>query len=168
MKKGIIRLLYRKVIDVNSKKNWDKLVFEATWQELLMQAQYYNQEKKYNTFAELLANVPNADKLHFLVTPSIIGYLQQLGGKVPDILNNTGKHTLPFAGYRFEIINSDLRDKNKHQVAVNFISEPLTWYDTINNMLLVSVNNEQENGETLTELFSMQPYLSIYSLKETA
>ena len=158
--------MYRKIIDVNSQQAWEKYVFNDSYTEFLMQAQFYNQEKKYTTFGELITHVPNADKLHFLVSGSIIGYLKQLNGKVPDILNNTGKLFLPFSGYKFEIINSDIKDKTKHQVAVNFMSEPLTWHDTINNQLLVSVHGDPVNDEILTEMFSMQPFLTIYSLKE--
>jgi hypothetical protein len=168
MIKGIIRLQYRKIIDVNATKTWDKLVFDASYNEFLLQSQFYNQEKKYTTFRELLTHVPAAEKLHFLVTPAIIGHLQQLNGKVPDILNQTGKLFLPFKGYKFEIINSDVRNKAKHLVVVNFISEPLTWYDTVDNLLLVSANQVVDGQEEiLTEMFTMQPYLSIYSLKKT-
>ncbi|OMP79143.1 hypothetical protein [[Flexibacter] sp. ATCC 35208] len=160
-----IRLIYRKLIDASNTKPWDQMLFEGSWYEYLLQAQTFNPEKKYNTFAELIANVPNADRIHFLVTPAIIGYLKQLNGRVPDITNNIGKTFLPFKIFKFEIVNSDITDKKKHQVAVNFISEPLTWHNTISNQLLVTINNEPENGETLTEMFSMQPFLSIYSIQ---
>ncbi|WPV68041.1 hypothetical protein [Chitinophaga sp. LS1] len=160
-----IRLIYRKLIDASNTKPWDQMLFEGSWYEYLLQAQTFNPEKKYNTFAELIDNVPNADRIHFLVTPAIIGYLKQLNGRVPDITNNIGKTFLPFKIFKFEIVNSDITDKKKHQVAVNFISEPLTWHDTISNQLLVTINNEPDNGETLTEMFSMQPFLSIYSIQ---
>lgn len=164
--KGIIRLCYRKVIDASSQKAWDKLVFESTYKEFLMQAQLYNQEKKYSSFSELLQNVPGADKLHFLVSSAIVGYLQQLEGKVPDIVNNLGKHFLAFKNYRFEMINSDIKNKAGHQVAINFFSEPLTWHDAIDNYLLVSPDNAEKNDDgVLTDMVQLQPFLSIYSLK---
>jgi hypothetical protein len=166
MNKRTIKLCYRKVIDSTSQKQWDKLLFEDSYREFLMQAQFYNQEKKYSAFSDIINNVPGAEKLHFLVSSSVIGYLKQLNGIVPDVLNSLGKHFLPFKNYRFEIINSDIKDKSKHQVAINFFSEPLTWHDTIGNQLLISLNEKDENAEYLTELFLMQPFLSIYSLKE--
>jgi len=166
MAKRIIRLLYRKVIDANAQKAWERHVFEDSYAEFLLQAQFYNQDKKYNTFGELLTYVPDAEKLHFLVSPAITGYLKHLNGKMPDVLNNIGKHFLPFKNFKFEIINSDMRNKARHQVAVNFLSEPITWHDTIGNQLLVSLHSGSEDGAVLTELFSMQPYLSIHSLKE--
>ncbi|MEP7373447.1 MAG: hypothetical protein ABI675_08680 [Chitinophagaceae bacterium] len=166
MVKKIIRLCYRKVIDASSSKKWDKYVFESTYTEFLMQAQLYNRDKKYSGFGELIQNVPGAEKLHFLVSAAIVGYLRQLDGVVPDILNNLGKHFLKFTDYRFEIINSDVKNKSSHQVAINFFSEPLTWHDTIENYLLLSpVNEEKTNDGVLTELLSLQPFLSIYSIK---
>ena len=167
MAKKIIRLCYRKVIDASSQKTWDKYVFDSTYTEFLMQSQYYNQEKKYSSFGELIQNVPGAEKLHFLVSAAIVGYLKQLDGVMPDILNNLGKHFLQFTGYRFEIINSDIKNKTGHQVAINFFSEPLAWHDTAGGYLLVSpLNGEKNEDGILTDLVQLQSFLSIYSLKE--
>jgi len=165
MMKATIRLCYRKIIDINAFRPWDKFVFEDTYTEFLMQSQLYNQEKKYSSFSDLVKQVPAAEKLHFLVSAAVIGYLQQLNGKVPDLTNNLGRLFLPFKNYRFEIINSDLKDKTKHQVAINFFTDHLVWHDTINNQLLLSVPGNTEDGEILTELFTLPSFVSIYSLK---
>jgi hypothetical protein len=170
MAKGIIRLCYRKIIDASSQKMWDKYVFESSYAEFLMQSQLYNQEKKHNSFAELLIAVPDAEKLHFLVSAAIGGYMQQLNGIVPDILDNLGKHFLQFNNYRFEIINSDIKNKTAHQVAITFFSEPLVWHDSIDKYLLISTLGAEKNEDgVLTHLVQLQPFLSIYSIKnETA
>jgi hypothetical protein len=166
MAKGTIRLCYRKIIDASSQKIWDKYVFESSYAEFLMQSQLYNQVKKYNSFAELLINVPGSEKLHFLVSAAIGGYMQQLNGIVPDILDSLGKHFLSFSNYRFEIINSDIQNKAAHQVAINFFSEPLVWHDTIDNYLLISTLGAEKNEDgVLTHLVQLQPFLSIYSIK---
>ena len=166
MAKEIIRLCYRKVIDASSQKPWDQYVFESSYKEFLIQAQLYNLNKKYTTFAELLLHVPGSEKLHFLVSAAVTGYLQQLNGSMPDILNNLGKHFLAFNNYRFEIINSDIKNKLIHQVAVNFFSEPLIWHDTLDNYLLVSALNAEKNEDgALTHLVQLQSFLGIYSLK---
>jgi len=167
MNQRIITLCYRKVISSDASKPWEKMVFEDTYTEFRMQSQLYNQEKRYRTFGELLHHVPGADKLHFLVSAAAIGYLQQLKGLVPDVLNNLGKHFIRFSNFQFEIINSDLFDKAKHQVAINFYSDPLVWHDTIGTHLLVS-EKQQAAGEILTHLFQLQPYLSIHSLQNAA
>jgi hypothetical protein len=165
MQKAIIRLCYRKIIDSNASKPWDKLVFEDTYTEYLLQSQLYNQQKQYNTFSDLVQHVPQAEKLHFLVSAAAMGYLQQLNGKVPDLTNNLGRLFLPFRHFRFEIINSDVTNKLKHQVALNFFTDHLVWHDTVNNQLLLSIPGSTENGEVLTELFTIPPFVSIYSLK---
>ena len=159
-----ITLCYRKVIDASAAKPWEKLVFEDSYTEFKMQAQLYNQEKKYRSFAELRQQVPGADQLHFLVSAAVIGYIQQLNETIPDILNNLGKQFLRFTKFQFEIINSDLQDKSKHQMAINFYSEPLCWHETIGNFLLVS-DKPAEAGEVQTNLFQLQPYMNIHSLQ---
>ncbi len=166
MKQRIIKLCYRKVIDSSSQRVWDKYVFESSYKEFLMQAQLYNQEKKYSSFAELVINVPGAERLHFLVSSAIVGYLQQLKETVPDVLNSLGKHFLPFKNYRFEIINSDMKNKTSHQVAINFFSEPLIWHETIGEYLLISPSREENTGNEIpTDMVKLQPFLSIYSLQ---
>jgi hypothetical protein len=165
MQEKTIRLCYRKVIDINNIKTWDRYVFEDTYTELLLQAQYFNKEKKYATFQELVTHVPDAENLHFLVSSAIIGYLRQLNGIMPDITSALGNLFLPFDNYRFEILASDLKDRSKHKVAILFYSEPLTWHETVDNQLLVSIPGNMDNEVTLTEMFSLQPYLSIYSIK---
>ncbi|RZK62124.1 MAG: hypothetical protein EOO59_03370 [Hymenobacter sp.] len=161
-----ITLAYRKIIDANCTKPWDKLVFEDSYREFKMQAQLYNQQGQYRTFGELLHYVPGAEQLHFLVGSSLGGYLQQLNGVVPDIVNNVGRYFLKFTRYQFELINSNLHDKSKHQVALNFYAEPLLWHDTIAPYLLVSdpATPTEASGETLTHLFQLQPYLTIHAL----
>ena len=166
MQNTLIKLCYRKVIDNQATKPWEQFVFEDTYKEFLMQVQLYNQEGKYTSFGDLVAQVPAAEKLHFLVSAAAVGYIRQLQGKVPDVANSLGKLFLPFQNFRFELINSDIRDKSKHQVAINFYTDPLVWHSTIGSQLLVSVPGKTEGDETLTELFSMQPYLGIYSIQQ--
>jgi hypothetical protein len=166
--KGIIRLRYRKIIHADASQQWEKYVFNDSYAEFLLQVQTFNRDKKYTVFSELIAHEPNAEKLHFLVSASIVGYLRQFGGKLPDIVNGTGELFVPFKNFRFEIIESDTRDKSRHQVAINFVSEPMVWHDTIGDRLLLSVPGQQTEGdEVLTELLAMQPFLSIHSLKKT-
>ena|SRR5258705_4869474 len=167
MSKRIIRICYRKIIDATSQKAWDKLVFESSYKEFQMQSQFYNQEKKYNTFSDLLINAPASEKLHFLVSSSVIGYLQQLNGIVPDVLDNLGRHFLKFKNFKFEIISSDIKDRSAHKIAINFYSDPLQWHDTIDDYLLISGMDEEKTDDgMLTHLLQLQLFLSIYSLKE--
>jgi hypothetical protein len=169
MAKGIIRLCYKKIIDVNAQKQWEKHVFEDTYMEFFMQSQFYNQEEKYHTFEELIANVPNADKLHYLVSTAAINYIRQLNNLIPDITNAHQQLCLPFKNFRFEIIQSHIKSKEEHKVAIYFYSEPITWIDTIDNQLLIAYDNQKETfeagNEISTDLIALQPLLSISSFQ---
>lgn len=160
-----ITLCYRKLIDATATRPWDRLVLEESYKELRLQAQYYNQQQQYRTYAELLQHVPGADKLPFLVSGAVVGYLRQLNDTIPDIVNNLGRYFLRFTEFQFEIINSNLLDPGRHQIAINFFSEPLVWHDTIGNYLLVGAEDPTGPAEGLTHLFQLQPYLSIHSLR---
>ncbi|MFN3850289.1 MAG: hypothetical protein ACK4NY_12715 [Spirosomataceae bacterium] len=168
--KGIIQLCYRKIIDINSQKTWDKYVFDDTYMEFFMQSQFYNQEGKYITFQEILNAHPEAEKIHFLTSTAAVGYIQQLNEIMPDVLNTHGKLCIPFKNFRFEIIHSNVKSKQEHRVAIYFYSEPITWIDTIDNQLVIAYGDRSEaiqNGELVeTEMITLQPFLSIASIKK--
>ncbi|GAB3181971.1 hypothetical protein [Telluribacter humicola] len=163
MQARTITLCYRKIVDAASTKLWDRLVFEDSYREFRMQAQLYNPDKKYRTFGELIQHSAGAEQLHFLVSAAAIGYLQQLNETMPDVVNNLGKHFLKFNQFQFEIINSDVHDKTKHAVAINFFSVPMVWHDSIGNYLLISDTTGTER-QVLTHMLQVQPFLSIHSL----
>lgn len=167
MNTRIITLCYRKIIDINATKQWDKLVFEASYLEFKMQAQNYSNGTTFTTYTDLLSHVPNAQRILGMVTPAITGYIQQLNGVVPDILTNVGRRFLKFYKFQLEIINSDINDKGKHQLAISFFTEPMQWHDTIGNLLLVSDSQVSSalGNEVLTNLFQLQPYVNIHSIK---
>ena len=166
--RGKIRLCYRKIITIESMSTWERLVFTDSFTAFKMQAQHYDQANKYQTFLQLMQNVPNANQLHFLVSGAVVGYVKQLNGIVPDVTNNLGLLFLTFDQFRFEIINSDLNNIDKHIVAINFYSDELNYLAQIDQYLLTSkANSTTENmGETLTDLFTISPYLSIYSIQQ--
>lgn len=165
----IITISYRKVIDSTAEKAWDKMVFDDSYLEFKMQAQNYTQGTQITSYAELTRTNTNANKMAGMITPAITGYIQQLGDVLPDILNNSGRRFLRFNRFQLEIINSDINDKAKHQIAVNFFTGPLIWHDTVGNFLLVSDHHAEtisEGDEIRTNLFELQPFLNVYTIKE--
>ena len=166
MQQKIIRISYTKRISSNNTAVWDQLVFNSTWQELLMQSQFYDQEKQYKTFRQLLQQVTAAERLHFLVSTSVVGYLKQLNGIVPDVLNKRGMPFLLFNDFKFEIIDSDFNDRSKHEVQITFFSDPVVWHNTIGESLLLSNPQEPSAKDgVLTHLLQLQSSVDIYSLK---
>lgn len=170
MAKAVIRLCYRKIIDVTSSGRWDKLVFEATHKEFFMQAQQFDQQKKYTTFNEIIANVPKSEALHYLVSTAIAGYLRELEGIIPDVRNQFDKPFLTFRNFKFEILTSHTRDKNQHKIAIYFYSDPVTWLETFGKTLIVTTGDETvalQKGMALhTEMIEASAQLSICSYQE--
>jgi hypothetical protein len=169
MSERVITLCYRKIIRPNPILPWDKLVYEDSYMEFKMQAQNFSAGTPYTSYADLLRHVPDAQKLAAMVTPAVSGYVQQQGDIMPDILNVLGRRFLKFNTFQFEIINSDINDRDKHVVAVSFFSEPMIWHETVDNYLLVSPCNEGSSipggTEILTNLFQLQSYLNIHAIK---
>lgn len=162
-----IQFSYRKIIDAQSYSLWEQYVFEDTYSEFLMQVQLYDPAGKYQTFSKLLAENPKAERLHFLVSPAVTGYINQLSNKIPDIKNTSGKSFLPFHSYRFEIIDSHIKNKKEHRVAICFYSDPLLWLDTVGDSLLISLNTQETDntGIIQTDLVKLQPFMSIHSIQ---
>jgi hypothetical protein len=169
MAKGLIRLCYSKVIDASASGVWEKYVFDDTYREFFMQAQYYNQQQKFTTFREILDHDPKADRLHALVSTAAIGYLRQLNERIPDITNVSGKVFIPFRNFRFEILHSHMKDKYQHKIAIHFYSEVLTWIDTVQNMFLLAIGDQCDalrNGQMIdTEMVAWRPNLGISSFQ---
>ncbi|MBI1781678.1 MAG: hypothetical protein HYR66_09960 [Sphingobacteriales bacterium] len=169
MKKRIIRLCYRKIVDSSCTNEKERIVFETTYGEFLLQSQFYNREKKFSSFEEIIKNNPAAEKLHFLVSAGAMMYLQQLNKIIPGVEDNLKNTFLPFSEYKFELLGSDTSNKTTHKVAINFYSDPLLWIDTIDEYLLVSTMKATPSKDgILTNLFTIQPNLSFYSFKEEA
>lgn len=162
--KRSIRFCYRKIIDINASKAWERLVFEDSYTEFKIQSQRFN-VAGVNSFGDMLQKNAATEQLHFLVSGAALGYVQQLNGKIPDILNTLGRQFLPFINFHFEIINSDISDVSKHTVAINFFSEPVNWIDSIGDTMLVNICDEKENNELLTHMLTLKPYLSICSIQ---
>lgn len=131
-----------------------------------MQVQFYNQQQQHTTFRQLVQQVPSAEKLHFLVSSSVVGYLKQLNGIVPDVHNKRGVPFLLFNDFKFEIIDSNFSDQSKHEIQLTFFSDPVLWHETIADWLLLSNPAEPQTKEgALTHLLQLQPAVDIYSYK---
>lgn len=165
MENSTITLCYRKIIDAQSTKHWDKNVFEDSYAEFRMQIQNYVQFRQYPDYGLLVHHVPQARQLNQQVTPAITGYIQQLESITPDILNNLGRRFLRFERFQFELINSHFEQKDRHQIGISFFSEPMVWHATVGNYLLLSSKAQAAQSEPLlTHLMQLQPFLSIYHL----
>lgn len=165
MAKAQIKLAFRIVITKDSQSRWEKFVWDSTYQEYLMQLQLYNDaENPSLTFKQLLSKNEKAEKLHFLVSMAAHPYLLQWKGLVYPMPDTLGNNYLPFQNYRLDIIDSNIKDKNAHEIGITFYSPLLTLIDILDGHYLVSINGNIEDGVE-TMMFKMQPRLSVVYYK---
>ncbi|MFT3675967.1 MAG: hypothetical protein QM781_08730 [Chitinophagaceae bacterium] len=161
-----ISFIYKKIITAQSEGVWEKMIFADSYREFCMQGQLFSNEGQYMSFAQMQAALPRASQLHHLVSTSVIGYLRQLQGVIPDLRDSVGQLFLPFDQYRFEIMASHLQQQSQHQVAIFFYSLSQRWHDTIGDSLLLSADGvEADNDHYQTHLFTLPPHTGIYSLQ---
>lgn len=165
MTTNLITLCYRKVISGKSATHWEKMVWADSYQEFKMQFQLYNQQKRYHRLQQLLDEVKGAEQLHFLVSAAIVGYVQQLKERVPDITDTLGIPFLQFDHFRFELIESDIHDQQQHKIAIWFFCKPMLWIDSIGNHMLLKDNNSEQAAVSPIRLLEMQPGLGVHSLQ---
>ncbi len=160
-----VLLCYRKLIDSQSTGQWEQLLLQEAWQEYRLQVQNIAGHQEHPGFASLLQFQPQAARLHFLVSAAVRGYLQQLNGIIPDITDQLGRRMLRFERFGFEIVNADLQQASKFQVAINFESQPLQWIGEVAGQMILS--ESAPTGEpiaTPTFQLAVQPFVSIWSV----
>lgn len=167
---GIIRFSYKRFIDENSVFVWDKAVFENSYMDYKIQIQNFPEFEAFPVFADFLKNVPEAETIHHKVSQSIYQNLNQLDGIIPQIVDAYGGFCLQFRKFKFEIIDSDLFNKSKHRVSIEFISEPLLCLGKMGDDFLIApfeeLENYKNNQEIATRLIPSQKFLNIYSYQK--
>ncbi len=160
MEKAFIRLVYRQIIDNSARSDFERAVFEDSFQELTLQAQAYNTENSLGTLAELIAHNPKANSLHYKTGFAIGLYVGALHKKIPFLLDALGDELL-FEEHRFKILYSDLRDKSLHMVAVDYITPRLLLHREILGCLLLSAITDKNNAPGEPFLLPLRNGLSI-------
>src|SRR3954447_21468034 len=130
MQKGLIKLAYRQIIDSGSKGKFEKDVLKISYDEFFMKSQAYNQEKKFKTFKEMVANDGRANSLHYKSGFALGNLIQQLNNKIPELQNTLGR-SINFNQHLFEIIDSDITNIAAHKVAVTYTTGVLTCFGSI-------------------------------------
>ena len=162
MRKALIKLAFRQLIDSSSEGTFEKDVFHDSYHEFLMQVQTYNQAGLYTTFGEVVAADPKAYALHYKVGFSVGLYVNSLNHQIPGLRDSLEQLAIPFATHQFAIIDSDIRDKTKHKISITYTTDTLTLLDSVGEYLLLSFEEPTETGSELKTFFlKLQPNLSI-------
>jgi len=170
MPKAIIKLTYRQIIDALSQTDFEKNILHFSYEEYKMKSQVYNVDEAITTFTALKAKDGRANSLHYKSGFAVVGFIDQLHNKIPFLHDAVGEPIL-FETYKFEVIETDVTNKLLHKVAIHYITNWITLYDTIGHNLLLATGikiNEDSTEPTDTFLVKMQPGLSISTYQELA
>jgi hypothetical protein len=162
MRKGLIKLAYRQVIDAGSKGNFEKSILSLSYEEFFMKSQAYNQEQKFKTFREMVADNGKANSLHYKSGFAIGSLIQQLDKKIPILQDSLGK-SLNFEMHEFEIIDSDITNPAAHKVAITYITGILTYFGNMGKYILLAEEDKlnQTSEPVATFMVKMREGLSI-------
>lgn len=155
MATAFIKLVYKQVIDTSSTGNFERNVFQATYDEFKLKSQTYNQEGRFTTFTELKANDGRANSLHYKISFAAEYFIEGLKNQMPGLVDNIG-NPVSFDVATFELIESDLTNRDAHQLAVNYSTGILTLYDIAGEYLILA---KGDASDTFT--IKLQPNLSV-------
>lgn len=168
MPTAIIQLSFRQIINAGSTGDFEKAVLQLSYQEYKMKSQAYNPDGSTATFSALRARDGRANSLHYKSGFAIGGLVEGLKNTIPGLADSAGQ-ALNFDTFRFEVLESDITNQAVHRVAIHYITDWLTLYQVIGDMLLLSNKNDLEEVcrkpvETFT--LKMQDGLSIIQYQE--
>ncbi|KAA5532936.1 hypothetical protein [Paenimyroides baculatum] len=141
-----IQFTYSQHINNNVSTAWEKHIFEETFNEFLIQSNIFQLENlKVNSYKDLIKHNENAIQLNNLLAARVIPSIELLNNNIFSVPDNLNTSYLQFTHFNVHIIQSNLLDKSKHYITINYISKPYHLIDCINDYYLVSkdISNEK-------------------------
>jgi hypothetical protein len=162
MPKALIRMAYKQVIGIESQTPFEQQVFNASFAEFRLQRQSFSKGQDLFTWSAIRAKFPKSNPaLPFKLSFSIAGLVAGLNGQIPGLQDTLALKNIPFVNHRFELIESDSNDRSAHRIAIIYLTESLTLFEIIGELLLVALP-----GSTQTFLLKPSPDLSIFNYTE--
>lgn len=167
MATALIKLTYKHVIDANAETDFERNIFNATYQEFRIKSQAYNLNGDLKTFTEMKAKDSRANSMHYKMSFAGLHFLIPLNNKIPfleDVLGNQ----LNYEQAVFELIESDITQIKAHRLSIKFITGTLMLHQVIGNNMILSLEDLLQDDRDFIDTFTlpMQPGLAITSYRE--
>lgn len=159
-----ITLHYKKTIDKNNTKQWERQVWEASFLEYRMKAQFYDSDIQYPIFKDLIFAKPESQKLHYLTSLGCLGLIQRLNNFFPDIVDTLGKRSIPFLQYDFKILSANFNKKEDFVIQLDLVSTTLLYIESIADTLWLGLPNSNTDEKLETIMVKLQNNLMINSI----
>jgi hypothetical protein len=163
---ALIKLAYRQIINASSDGEFEKKIFQTTYQEFLLKNQAYNPDRKFKTFTELKVHDGRANSLHYKIGFATGHLMPLLDNCIPGLKDNLGKG-IKFELPQFELIESDIDNIYVHQVAITYTTKTLTLLNQLGEFMILAEGDISKLTAASTFILKMQPNLSIVSYQET-
>lgn len=165
MGKEIIRLSYRQTVNQESTEEFERLVFRQSFDEFATKCQEYNPQSMPLNLAQMIANNPKANSLHYKVALSVFNTIKNLNNIIPKLYDTMGEQTIPFTSYDFRIVDSNPFNQSIHKVAITYTTEPLLLIKNFGEYLLLQTVKD-DGVKTFT--IKMQSDLAVteYSIQD--
>lgn len=137
MNKPQIIISYTHTVSDENDSGFDRAVFEASYGKSLLKSQAYNAGNNFRTFSEMKKVDGRANSLHYKCSFGVAGHVRALNGKIPFLRDQAGE-LIEFDTFRFELIQSDVKDKSAHRFALHFIGKPCILLEHFDEYLLLS------------------------------
>lgn len=165
MQKSIIQVTYRHTIDYTTATGIERNILEATYKEYLLKSQAYNTTGEYTSFTALKKADGRANSLHYKTGFAADFFIAGFKNQMPYLQDVHGV-PIVFEKYRFELIESDINDIQKHKIAIYFITGNCTCFAEIANHLLLAYGSHVgDNGPVETFMVPLQPGVNISSVQ---
>ncbi|NCD70811.1 hypothetical protein [Mucilaginibacter agri] len=152
---ALIKLTYKHVIDATAQADFERNVFEATYQEFRIKSQPYNLDGDLSTFSQLREKDIRANSLHYKIGFAALHFLIPLNNKIPVLLDAMGNQ-LQYENAVFDLIESDLSQKNNHKVGIKFITGTYVLHQVIGDNLVLSLHDMLTHADESFDTFTLK------------
>jgi hypothetical protein len=142
-----IKVACRQLIDSKSTSDFEKKLFNDSFNEFYLQSQAYSEGGRLKTFQDLIEHNPKAHSLHYKVGFSVGRYVEELKNVIPGLQDSIGK-PLAFENHEFQLLASDISNKNFHKIAIIYTSPWLDLLAIAGNYLIVG----KSRGDSISTL----------------
>ena len=86
---------------------------------------------------------------------------------MPSLKNNAGKN-IEFNTWQFELVDSDIRNRSRHTIAINYYTDTITVIETLGEYMLLASGDRSDNLTDIPECFvlKIQDGLSITKFQQ--
>jgi hypothetical protein len=144
MQKANLKITCRQLIDSATPGLLAQTIHQFSWNEFLLKSQVYNPGGKLETFTQMKDADGRAHSLHYKTGFPVTPLIEKLDNQIPDLYDNAGAPIL-FENWQFEVVESHTADKDRHIVAVNYITGWLRLAESFGQYLLLTAHQPLTN-----------------------